>query len=62
MKAAIFNESSLKSIEIDVETFKGIVQLSGFVKSTADERKTTELARGIKGVKSVKDDLRVKFQ
>jgi len=60
VKAAIFNESSLKSTEINVETFKGIVQLSGFVKSTADERKATELARGIKGVKSVKDDLRVK--
>ena len=61
VKAAIFNESSLKSIEINVETFKGIIQ-RGFVKSTADERKTTELARGIKGVKSVKDDLRVKYQ
>ena len=35
-KAAIFNEPTLKSAEINVETFKGVVQLSGFVKSQSD--------------------------
>jgi len=60
VKAAIFNEPSLKSAEINVETFKGVVQLSGFVSSAADERKAVELARSIKGVKSVKNDMRAK--
>lgn len=60
VKSAIFGEPSLKSIEISVETFKGVVQLSGFVSSAESERKAVELARGVKGVKSVKDDMRLK--
>lgn len=60
VKAAIFNEPTLKSSEINVETFKGVVQLSGFVSSAADERKAMEVARSVKGVKSVKHDMRVK--
>ena len=60
VKAAIFNEPSLKSAEIKVETFKGTVQLSGFVSSRADINKAVELARGVKGVTSVKNDMRVK--
>lgn len=62
VKAAVFNEPSLKSSEIKVETFKGTVQLSGFVSSQADINKAVEVARGIKGVKSVKNDMRVKGQ
>jgi len=60
VKAAIFNDASLKSSEINVETFKGVVQLSGFVNSQADIDKAVKLARGVKGVTSVKDDMRVK--
>lgn len=60
VKAAIFNEPSLKSAEINVETFKGIVQLSGFVSSAADIQKAAELARSVKGVTSVKNDMRIK--
>ncbi len=60
VKAAIFDEPSLKSAEINVETFKGIVQLSGFISSVDDERKAIEVARNVKGVKSVKDDMRLK--
>ncbi len=60
VKAAVFNEPSLKSAEINVETFKGVVQLSGFVSSQADINKAVEVARGVKGVKSVKNDMRVK--
>jgi diguanylate cyclase (GGDEF)-like protein/PAS domain S-box-containing protein len=60
VKAAIFNEPNLKSTEINVETFKGIVQLSGFVKSEAAASKAMELARAVKGVKSVKNDMRIK--
>ena len=60
VKAAIFNEPTLKSAEINVETFKGIVQLGGFVSSQADISKAVELARSVKGVTSVKNDMRLK--
>ncbi|MFH1493204.1 MAG: BON domain-containing protein [Pseudomonadota bacterium] len=60
VKAAIFNEPTLKSAEINVETFKGVVQLSGFVNSQADISKAVELARSVKGVTSVKNDMRHK--
>ena len=57
VKAAIFNEPSLKSAEINVETFKGVVQLSGFVHDKADINKAAQIARQVKGVTSVKNDL-----
>lgn len=60
VKTAILGEPTLKSLEINVETFKGVVQLSGFVSSTTAENKAIEIARGVSGVKSVKDDMRVK--
>lgn len=60
VKAAIFNEPTLKSAEINVETFKGVVQLSGFVTSAAAESKAVEVARTVGGVKSVKNDMRLK--
>ena len=60
VKAAVFNEPSLKSAEINVETFKGVVQLSGFVNSQASVNRAVEVARGVPGVKSVKNDMRLK--
>ena len=60
VKAAVLNEPTLKSAEINVETFKGVVQLSGFVGSQADIGKAVEVARGVPGVKSVKNDMRLK--
>jgi osmotically-inducible protein OsmY len=60
VKASIFNEPTLKSTEINVETFKGDVQLSGFVAQPQDALRAAEIARGVKGVVSVKNDVRVK--
>jgi len=60
VKAAVLNEPTLKSAEINVETFKGVVQLSGFVSSQADISKAVEAARGVPGVKSVKNDMWLK--
>jgi osmotically-inducible protein OsmY len=60
VKAEIFNEPSLKSRELNVETFKGAVQLSGFVSSQAEINKAVQVARNVKGVKSVKNDMRIK--
>jgi osmotically-inducible protein OsmY len=60
VKAAILDEPTLKSAEINVETFKGVVQLSGFVSSKAAEDKAVQVARNVGGVKSVKNDMRLK--
>ena len=60
VKAAVLNEPTLKSSEINVETFKGVVQLSGFVSTAADQAKATEVAKSVKGVESVKNDTRLK--
>ena len=60
VKTAIFNEPSLKSAEINVETFKGTVQLTGFVSSRAAIDKAVEITRGVSGVRSVRNDMRLK--
>ena len=62
VKAAVLKEPSLKSAEINVETYKGIVQLTGFVRSRANIDKAVEVARSVGGVKSVKNDMIVKGQ
>ena len=60
VKTAIFEEPALKSAEINVETFKGRVQLSGFVSSRASADRAVAVAQGVKGVSSVANDMRVK--
>lgn len=60
VKTAILKEPTLKSAEINVETFKGQVQLSGFVSSQMNMQRAVELTRGVSGVTSVKDDMRLK--
>jgi len=60
VKTAIFDDPSLKSSEINVETFKGKVQLSGFVSSRDAADKAVVVAQNVKGVESVKNDMRVK--
>ena len=60
VKAAILEEPGLKSSEINVETFKGVVQLSGFVNSSADISTATKVAHAVAGVTSVKNDMHVK--
>lgn len=62
VKAAVLNEPTLKSAEINVETYKGVVQLTGFVSSRASADKAAEVARGVKGATSVKNDMIVKGQ
>jgi osmotically-inducible protein OsmY len=60
VKAAIYNDPMLKVGQISVETYNGVVQLSGFVDSAQAARRAVELARSVKGVKSVKNSLIVK--
>jgi osmotically-inducible protein OsmY len=57
VKTALVNEPTLKSTEISVETFKGRVQLSGFVSSRANIKTAVELAQAVGGVASVKNDM-----
>lgn len=60
VKAAIFKDDVLKSAEINVETFKGAVQLSGFVRSETDIQRAVALVQTVGGVRSVKNDMRLK--
>jgi osmotically-inducible protein OsmY len=60
VKTAIFNEETLKSAEINVETFKGAVQLSGFVGTQSDINKAVAVTKAVSGVRSVKNDMRLK--
>ena len=60
VKAAILNEPTLKVLQINVETFRGVVQLSGFVSSRDQVNKAAEVARGVAGVTSVKNDIRLR--
>jgi len=60
VKSAIFSDSELKVLQINVETFKGVVQLSGFVDSQKSVTRATEVARSVNGVVSVKNNLIVK--
>jgi osmotically-inducible protein OsmY len=60
VKAAIVNDMALKGFQINVKTYQGVVQLSGFVDSAQNASKAAELARGVTGVTEVKNDLIVK--
>jgi osmotically-inducible protein OsmY len=60
VKVAILQESSLKSLEINVETYKGVVQLSGFVSTQANIDLAVRVALTVAGVQSVKNDMRLK--
>ena len=57
VKSQLAADDFLKSFEISVETYKGIVQLSGFVDSQQAVDKAGEIARSVQGVKSVENDL-----
>jgi osmotically-inducible protein OsmY len=60
VKAAFAADPNVKATEINVETYQGDVQLSGFVSQPQDAQRAADIARGVKGVTSVKNDIRVK--
>jgi len=60
VKAEIYNDPMLKVLQINVESFKGVVQLSGFVDSPQASARAEEIAFSLKGVKSVENNLIVK--
>lgn len=60
VKAALAEDPNVKATEVNVETFKGAVQLSGFVSTQAAMYQAVRVANGIRGVTSVRNDMRVK--
>ena len=60
VKAAIFDDPGLRFSEINVETFDGVVQLSGFVSTQVEINRAVQMTRTIQGVKSVKNDMQLK--
>lgn len=60
VKAAILRDPTLKSTDINVETYKGAVQLSGYVNSRSDITRTVEVTRTVRGVKAVRNDIQLK--
>lgn len=60
VKSALLGEKNLKSTQISVETFKGRVQLSGFVNSRADANQAIETTKQVKGVQSVIDSMKIR--
>lgn len=60
VKSALIEDPQIKATEVNVETFKGTVQLSGFVRSNAALSKAERAVRGIEGVTGIKNDMRVK--
>ena len=60
VKAALLDDKHVSSARINVETFKGVVQLSGFANSSAESSRAVMLASNVKGVKSVQNDIRLK--
>ncbi|HEX6733628.1 MAG TPA: BON domain-containing protein [Azonexus sp.] len=59
-KAALAEAKDVRVTQVNVETYQGVVQLSGFVDTEADVRRAAEVVRNVSGVRSVKNDLRVK--
>lgn len=60
VKSTLIGDEQVSAMDVGVETFKGIVQLSGFVNSAQEKVKAEELARSVKGVKGVENDIRLK--
>lgn len=62
VKTALLKDPQVKGTAVNVETFKGTVQLSGFVQSESERVRAAQLARSVKGVSEVRNDLQVRGQ
>ena len=60
VKTALVEDPRVKATEVNVETYRGTVQLSGFVSSDSAMNQALQVARGVKGVTGVKNDMRIK--
>lgn len=62
VKSALIADPVTKARQINVETFRGVVQLSGFVDNTDEKTQATEVAQEVSGVTEVRNDLQIKPQ
>jgi hyperosmotically inducible periplasmic protein len=60
VKTALLNDPNVSGLSVNVESFRGTVQLSGFVKTVAERNRAVQLARGIPGVRQVKNDILIR--
>jgi osmotically-inducible protein OsmY len=60
VKAALVADKEVSALDVKVETFRGVVQLSGFADNQREISRAVSVSRGVKGVRSVKNDMRVK--
>lgn len=60
VKAALLEDKTVSGLQVNVESFKGVVQLSGFVKTPEQRAKAVELARSVPGVERVRDDILIR--
>ncbi|MGH6636108.1 MAG: BON domain-containing protein [bacterium] len=60
VKGTLLNDPQVSGLAINVETFKGTVQLSGFANSEGERQRAEELAGSVEGVQSVQNDIRLK--
>ncbi len=60
VKAALVADKEVSALDVNVETARGVVQLAGFADNQREISRAVSVARGVRGVKSVKNDLRVK--
>jgi len=59
IKTKLLDNKSANGLAIKVETYQGIVRLSGFVKTAAERQRAVNVARSIKGVVAVKNDVQI---
>lgn len=62
VKAALLDDPEVKGLSVNVDTFRGEVQLNGFVDTEAQKKRAEDIAAGVDGVKMVKNNLSVKEQ
>ena len=60
VKAALLKDPEVKALQVNVETYNGVVQLSGFVDKPEQISRAAEVAKGVEGVKSIKNDLNIR--
>ncbi len=60
VKSLLLNDPDVSGLSINVETFKGTVQLAGFVKKVSERNRAVQLAQGVPGVRQVKNDILIR--
>jgi len=60
VKAALLKDPAVSGLAVNVETFKGVVQLSGFVATSTERNRAVEVAREVPGVKQIKNDILIR--